>query len=185
MKSQLKLLVSVLSILILSWVLSACSGTPATAVPTMPSTVTTASTPTANPLLKPAITRIQFSPSLSGNVLYFGDCTPNTLDVTVTLSDPTIAAKVLLFVALTDKDTGDFSGWNEGFTMAPQGTGKYGYELAASSVPHYNKYYAALLHYEFVALEANGLVLPQSKAYYNVDFYQCGYPFQKTPTPGQ
>ncbi|HTX79071.1 MAG TPA: hypothetical protein VMC62_05360 [Longilinea sp.] len=185
MKSQVKLVISVLSILVLSWVLAACSGAPATAAPTQPSSATSISTATTPPLTPLSNARVQFTPALSSNVLYFGDCAPNSLDVSVTLSDPGLAAKVLLFVALSDKDTYDFSGWNEGFTMASQGGGKYAYELAASSVPRYNKYYAAWLHYEFVALADNGQVLPKSKAYYNVDFYQCGYPFQKTPTPGR
>ena len=144
----------------------------ATPVPTsIPQVTETPQAPTPTP-----ITGLSFNqPGVSLDHFYYGqgNCLPTSLNLKISVSDPSQVSDMLLFVHLQDKAGGGKTPWSEGVVMTPLGAGNYEYNLASTSIPDYASYQEAWLLYQFVASGPGGTLVLRSDVFSNATLFAC------------
>jgi hypothetical protein len=143
-------------------------------LPAIPTPTAPAATPTQTPT--PTAPALTFgSPAVSSGSFYFGKgtCTPTTLTVGVSVSDPAKVANLLLFFRLQDVATGGLTPWSNGVSMRRTGAGAYEYTLESYDIPGYAASSEATFLYQFAALGQDGAVLLRSDVFRNVTLYEC------------
>jgi hypothetical protein len=138
----------------------------ATAIPA----VTLTPTPTATPA--PAFVQVGVSPkTFNHQNANQATCSPNQINLQVTVGDPQAVAGVVLFYQLSGGGT--TTAWNEGTSMSPLGSGRYAATLAADAVPGAAGFVQATLNYQFVAIDAAHQVVGRSPVYSDVTLGTC------------
>ncbi len=138
-----------------------------------PPTPTPAETPTSTPTPISALSFGQPSASLDHFYYGKGSCSPTTLTLRISFSDPGRLANMLLFFHLEDKAGGGSTPWSDGVNMTAAGQGAYEHTLEASDIPGYASYSEAIFLYQFVALGPGGSVLLRSEVFRNVTLFKC------------
>jgi hypothetical protein len=90
---------------------------------------------------------------IGGNVLYRGNCQPNSLQVIAKPSDIIRTHYVLLFLRLQDKTSPTYTAWGSGAIMDSNGKGTFYYTLTAQNLPEYQDFDLAWIQYQFVATD--------------------------------
>lgn len=148
-----------------------------TLVPSTTSTITTTPTPTAIATNTPTPTTIPqeltFSPSLSSSLFYFGSCSPNSVQVSVLLSDTANVKHVELYLRLLDQDSSGSTNWDSYSVMNAQGDGNYRTTVKSSQVPGAGKFNKATVLYQFIVIGKDGKVLTRSDSYNDLGLNNC------------
>jgi hypothetical protein len=127
-----------------------------------------AATDTATEVIQPLLGSGPFSTILmSDKHLYWGSCTPSSINATVKLVDGFQAFGVMIMLRLQDVQSGATTEWGGGAIMDKQGNGVFTYTLTAKSFTHYKEYLQALGQYQFVAYDANLHRIGASTQYLN------------------
>jgi hypothetical protein len=120
-----------------------------------------------------------FTPFIDPAEIFYGrgGCTPNEVRIGVEIGDPPEPVSyVLLFVRLSDTQTGEKGAWNEGLSMHSSGENTYFYDLLAEDVPDYQDFADAILQYQFVAYNGAQEEFGRSEVYGDVSVKRCGVP---------
>ncbi len=116
-----------------------------------------------------------FEPTVNPLEIFYGNCEPNTVQITVDVfNSPKPIGYVLLFVRLMDKKTGEKTNWSEGLTMIGAGKNRFYYDLSSFDVPDYTKFEDAWLQYQFVVYDGDKNKLGTSEVFGNISFKRCG-----------
>ena len=106
--------------------------------------------------------------SMSGNILHWGVCPPNSIQVIAKPSDIVRTHFVLLFLRLQDKQYPfEATHWGSGAIMDSDGRGTFAYTLTAENVPGYQAYSQAWVQYQFVALDKNRIPIGRTQVVLN------------------
>ena len=109
-----------------------------------------------------------FSYSMSGNILHWGVCPPNKIQVVARPSDAVRTHFVLLFLRLQDKEYPfEATHWGSGAIMDSDGKGIFTYTLTAENLPGYRAYSQAWIQYQFVALDKNRVAIGRTQVVLN------------------
>ena len=126
---------------------------------------------------------MQFKPSANPGAFFFGDCTPNQVQLGVeVVNSPEPVDYLLLFVRLADKKSGAASAWSEGLSMSKLASTKFLFNLTLDKLPDYGKFTDAWLQYQFVAYNKAQKEIGRSQVFSDVSFGRCGGA-AITPTP--
>jgi hypothetical protein len=130
--------------------------------------VTGAATLSPTAAVQPLVGNGPFSAILvPGPKLYWGDCEPSSINVTVKVADGVPAHSVLIFLRLQDPNTNDTTQWGGGAIMQRQDGGVFTYALTAKAFEHYREYLKAWGQYQFVALDSHLQRIGASTQYLN------------------
>ena len=125
-------------------------------------------TDTATEVTQPLLGSGPFSTILmSDKQLFWGSCSPASINATVKLADGVQAFGVMMMLRLQDVKTGGTTAWGGGAIMDKQDNGVFTYTLTAKSFTHYREYLQALGQYQFVAYDANLKRIGASTEYLN------------------
>ena len=145
----------------------------ATLVPTITLTVT----PT--PTFTPTQAILGFSPQASNQEFnYQHDCVPNpgTVTITVIISNAANIRNVYQFYRLKSQSNDVLTDW-ENVVMIPQGNGKYQTTIVWSEIANLSGIsshgLSATFQYQFVADDANGVILGRSQVFSDIALVPC------------
>lgn len=99
------------------------------------------------------------------------------VNISVAVSNPSVAHGVILFFRLKNKTTGEETPWNAGLNMNPQGNGSYETNLTANQIPNLATISAggvsAWLEYQFAATDTLVATIGRSSVYSDVSLTPC------------
>ena len=144
-----------------------------------PITATFTPTPTNTPTSVPPA-KLSFTPRISTSEFYYGNCTPDQVTIQVFVSGGNIS-NVVLFQDLQDQASGEATGWDEGSSMNPAGSGWFTRTVTARSLNGVNKFSSAWLLYQFVATDGSGQVAGRSEVYSDIALSACSTPVPVRP----
>jgi hypothetical protein len=142
-----------------------------TLIPTSTPTATLIPTKTKTPMQVPA--EISFTPGLSINQFYFGNCRPNQVDVSVQLSSTNSVKHVELFVRLLDNNSSNSTAWDSYAVMSDNGSGLYNVALKSSKIQRANQFTSSVVVYQFIVVGTNGKVIARSDSYSDLSLNTC------------
>lgn len=148
-------------------------GTPTPTETPTPLTITPTRTPTSTPTL-PSAGELSFSPRISGQEMYYGGCSPASIDFEVTVAGANIDS-VVLFLKLNDQSGAGTTGWMAYDSMRSVGDGAYQISVRADSIEGHDTYLSAWVSYQFVAT-LRGTVVGRSPSMSDVVLGACGAP---------
>lgn len=88
---------------------------------------------------------------ISGPLLYWGSCQPNSIKVIARVTDIVRTHDVTLWMRLKDKKSDDTTNWGGGAIMDNDKKGNFTYILTAQNITGYHNYKSAWVQYQFVA----------------------------------
>jgi Bacterial Ig domain len=167
-----------------------------TAPPSFTPTPVVSFTPTLvvsfTPTLVPSFTPtpvpagLAFTPQISANQFYYGNCGSNQVTIQVQATGPNLSG-VLMFLNLKDQSTGEATGWDGGSAMTPSGNGWFSRTVNSSSLAGAGSMSQAWLLYQFIATDSASKIIGRSDVYSDISLTSCGPVFQRivSPTPVQ
>lgn len=154
-----------------------------TTTPTMTATPTLVAsfTPTLIASLTPTATTTPtlppvgntYTPGLSTNQFFYGNCQPNQVDVSVQLTNTNPVKHVELYVRLLDKNSSDSTAWDSYAVMSDAGNGLYRVALKSSKIQGADQYTSAVVLYQFIVIGTNGKVIGRSPGYNDLSLAAC------------
>jgi hypothetical protein len=110
----------------------------------------------------------------SGTMFYWGICKPNTIKVTVQVTDPEIVNSVTLFVKTRRLKAQIFTPWNKGIGMVHIGDGTWEANLYANSIDGHIAYRSGWLWYQVVAVGEDNIEVGRTRIYQDaIKFEPC------------
>ncbi|MBI1855855.1 MAG: hypothetical protein HYR93_08345 [Chloroflexi bacterium] len=104
---------------------------------------------------------------VSGPLLYWGSCQPNTIKMIARVSNVILTRDVLIFLRLRDKTSDETTEWGGGAIMDGDGKGNFTYILTAQNITHYREYKSAWVQYQFIAADRKLNVIGRTAPYLN------------------
>ena len=118
---------------------------------------------------------MQFQPTVNPMAFFYGGCTPDRIDITLSLTEPPDPQDyMLLFVRVVDKKSGEAGGWSQGLSMLKLSETKFFFTLTIDKIPDSGKFADAWLQYQFVAYNKSQKEIGRSQVFSDVSFGRCG-----------
>lgn len=154
-----------------------------TGTPTAPTASATPS-PTASltPSPTPAGAAIAHLDLSTHQVYWGGSCQPDSVAVSVGVSDPGQVTSSVFFYRLEDARSHEMGDWSQGQAMNPQGGGQYLLSVRGSELANGSGIPVALVHYQIALQLADGGIV-RSQVLSDLGLSVCGSGPGPTPTP--
>jgi hypothetical protein len=146
-----------------------------------PTLIPTIASETPTPTLTSSPAAMQFSSSASTGQIFSGNCSPNSLDLSVSVEPGPYS--VVLFVRLVDTAGEAPTAWSSYAAMNPSGGGRFSTTLYAGRIPDVQRFANAWLVYQFIATGATGEIIGRSPSHQDVMVSTCGGSVIVTPLP--
>ncbi len=114
------------------------------------------------------------SVQISGELILYGKCQPNSVKFSATVTDPANVATVTIWVRLVDTITGEYTDWGGGAIMDGDNRGNFTYDYGFASIPHYHDFLSAYVQYQLVAKNSQFKDLGRTQPYlHNILLKPC------------
>jgi CSLREA domain-containing protein len=118
---------------------------------------------------------MSFEPFVNPLEIFYGNCEPNAVLITVQIDNPPAPISYVLFFArLMEKGSSAKSTWMDAVNMTKAGDNRWSYNLSVYDLPDYKSHVEAWLQYQFVVYDAAQKKIGMSVVYGNVTVKRCG-----------